>query len=195
MERYSIKVVAFYTKDTPYANIIKRLKSSLIKYGVDFYIKGYPSLQSWEENCGIKPTFIKHCLEKFDSDIFYVDADAEFIKPPNFMEFKGTVDPKFVFIKWDTPSKSWYELLSGSIYLPNNEQSIKIVNRWVEEQKVYPQRWDQLTLQAILPSILDNINILEYKWCYVLPHMKDFNIEPIIIHHQASREFKGIINS
>lgn len=197
-----MKVISFYTQDTPYEKNMEILWESFKKYDIDFCIRGYKDRGSWEENCGIKPEFIKYCLDRFEGeDLLYVDIDAEFVSEPKLEFFKEKKDPLFCFIEWSLKSEKHnikqkqYELLSGTIYFPNNKVSHNIVDKWIHSQKVNKKKWDQQVLQEILPYCIDNIKILPYEYCHVLPHMESFkDIEPIVKHHQASRTHKKVIN-
>lgn len=195
-----MKIISFYTQDTPYEENMKVLWESLKKYDLDFCLRGYEDRGSWEENCGIKPEFIKYCLDRFKGeDLLYIDIDAEIISEPKLEYFKDKEDPMFCLMQWDIEyeGKTFkdYELLSGSIYLPNNKLSHNIIDKWIYSQRVNKNEWDQKVLQEILPFFVKNVRILPYEYCYVLPHMKDFkNVKPIIKHHQASRTHKEIIN-
>ena len=49
----------------------------------------YEQRGSWEENCGIKPEFIFSMMKEHECDLFYVDADSEWLAKPDWKEFEG----------------------------------------------------------------------------------------------------------
>jgi len=73
-----MKVITYYTEN--YKTIVKPLLESLEKFELSYFAKEYANKGTWEENCAIKPFFIQECLEKFDEDLLWIDADAEVVQ-------------------------------------------------------------------------------------------------------------------
>lgn len=184
-------VVAFYTPE--YEKEIVRLENSCKKFNIELETRQYESRNKWEENCSMKSEFLLEMLNTLDDNIFYVDADAEFQREPEWEELEKYDEMGVVYHYWYYKTQLITELLSGSIYLPNNPQTIEIVEAWIEEQQKDRNIWDQKTLQKVVETYYnDSVFIMDKKWCYVADYMQVEN--PIIQHWQASRRLKGEIN-
>ena len=176
------KVVAFYTKDTPYEDVIQKLMGSMIKYNIPNYIKGYESRGAWVKNCAIKPEFLLHCLEDSDDNILYVDADAEFLQTPNYEIFDG----EFHYYKFKGK-----EALSGTLYLKNTERVKNFVRKWIEIQKQHPTVYDQQTMARAIEKVRGSLIVKELPQEYIkifdlMKHVEN----AVVLHHQASRRYK-----
>ena len=187
-----MKVIFYYTKNTPYEEQAKRLIESLEFYQQDY--TGYVTNSSgtWEKNCAQKSRVIERALEETEHDIFYVDADSEFVREPDWSEFEGLNIPAFIrFLHRDADSVVRSELISNSMFFPNNSLSRRIVQSWIKTQDKNPETWDQVTLQAVIDQNNVNYKTLSYEWGAI----DYFNIRnPIINQYQASRKLKKEIN-
>src|SRR5690348_12544495 len=85
-------VVSFYTKDTYYQWEVQNLIASCEKFKVEHYVEGIPSFGSWELNCAYKPFFIHQMLQKFKRPLFWLDADAVFVRKPEGLALFQEVD-------------------------------------------------------------------------------------------------------
>src|SRR3990167_2085091 len=105
----------------------------------------------------------------------------------------------FHMLDWN----SWYcnnsnvkELLSGTIFLRNNEKIKKLVEEWYFEANNYDM-WEQKALAKVLERS-NNINIyplpIEYIWINTLPNGTLPKLKPegkiFIEHFQASRKYR-----
>lgn len=189
-----MKVVSFYTKDTPYEEEVQNLIESCKKYEVDYYVEPVKNLGKWEWNCGQKPRVLYNALKKFPNEnLFYVDADAVFKRKPNWSHFKDMEYPAFAWFKWQSDKGEVTELLSGSIYIPNNEYSEKLLVVWTLRQNQNRDEWDQRVLQQIVETHEVQNYPLPLEWCKVKEYMKSID-EPYIEHYQASRRYKDNIS-
>jgi hypothetical protein len=80
-------VISYYTKDTPYEQEVQRLISSCQTFSIEAQIEPRPSLGSWEKNCAQKASFILQKLREVKRPVLWVDADAVFLRAPDFREF------------------------------------------------------------------------------------------------------------
>lgn len=193
-----MKIVAFYTKNTGYAEEVKKLKSSAKKNGYKAYVEGIKNLGSWDLNTKYKPYLILNAMEKYpDEDYFlFLDADAIVNKeiPTGNITGDIAVCHKPIVSK---KQKGW--LLSGTFFVKNNEKMKKIMYEWIEINKKNPKTYDQDTLYTILKRNFQEIKIqrLSLKYCKIngskcFTHKKIK--DPIISHNQASRRLKGKVN-
>lgn len=180
------KVVAFYTKDTPYENEIEILKASLKKHKIPHIIKGIESRGNWVLNAGAKPDFLLDILNDVDHDILYVDADAEFTCYPTIFD---DLQADIALHK-----RNGTEVLSGTIFIKNRNEAKAVISAWAAEQRRKPFLWDQKTLATILKAMENDFDFYELpaEYTKIFDKMKDVQ-NPIIIHNQASRRFKKMI--
>jgi len=182
----SFIVCAFYTENTPYEAEVLKLEADAELCKLEFYKQGYPNTGSWVRNCGLKPNFLAEMLQKFKGkNIVYIDADARIRRIPELFET----------IKADIGVHYWRgkELLSGTIFLRNNDRVKALVAKWAEAQEQSPETWDQKTLQAVLAKD-DTCEVLDIPPRYVKIHDKMTGVgRPIIEHFQASRRLKRAV--
>ena len=177
-----MKIIAYYTTNTPYEEEAKGLAESIRALGMDYTIVPYCSRGCWELNVGIKPEFIKEMLDKYEDDLLYIDVDARVRQVPVF----GNEDIGVHY-------KDGIELLSGTIYLKNNQRVKSLVALWCKTQKNKPMVWDQITLAIALKSFADDLKIRIRKLPPTYTQIHDLMRgcgAPVIEHFQASRKYK-----
>ncbi len=181
-------VVGYYTKNTIYEGKAKVLRRSLEKYKVPFMLQCIEDLGGWYANTCHKPTFLKEMLEKFPNhNIIYVDCDAEFFAFPElFNSFEGNVGVYLFDRSCYGNGTKGFEVLSGTIFLKNNEEVKEMIEKWEQECKSHPNVWDQKSLQKVLG---DNYEKLPGEYCKIFNQMQWIK-SPVIVHYQASREVR-----
>lgn len=185
-----MKFIGFYTKDTPYKQEAEQLAKQLNKYNLDYSIFEIESDKTWVRNCAKKPSIIKYALDRFNEDIFYIDVDARFLREPQLDELNSSIP---MIANWITPFRGrQFEILSGSIFFPNNDLSKRIVTEWENLQKPKMNVWDQKVLQLVIEQNNYEYESLPLKWCWIKEYMKDVE-DPIIWHTQASRRLRKTI--
>ena len=177
-----MKIVAFYTVNTPYEKEAEEFKESF--KGEDYHIYEVVNKGSWELNCAQKSECLYTALNDFKEDILYLDIDAR--KCREIPQIKSDI-PGFCI--WRRPWKGSddIELLSGTIFFPNNNLSRQVVSDWMAVQKSSPSTWDQKTLQSIHTKYAHFQ--MDLEWVYIEKFMKQVK-NPIILHTQASRRLK-----
>jgi len=183
-------IVAYYTKNTPYEQEIQNLVASIDRLGLNYYVHGYESRGHWLANIAIKPEFILDMLNRFpNQDLLYIDADAVIYQYPSFYDsLDSFVDVSVHYLRGK-------ELLSGTIFLRNNERVHRLVHRWLHIQTKHPGSWDQVTLdQAIKEDKNLRVEVSPPQYTQIFDIMKDSG-DPVIEHQQASRRFKRKVGS
>ncbi len=202
----SIKIISFYTTDTPYEKVMyEYLFPSIKKFELEWYIAGLPNLKSWAKNTSAKPHFILEALERNynkSNRLIFLDADATIEKYPQlFHDIPEEYDIACHYLDWD----SWYnngqnkkELLSGTMYIRDSKVVRGLIKEWANRAKK-DSKWEQNILQDLLverPEI--KVYPLPLEYCYIktLPsgHEPRVTCDPVIAHHQVSRMFKKIID-
>lgn len=205
--------VAHYTVDTPYEELVCRLKHSLKKFNLPYYIEPIKSLGSWRLNSNYSAWLVQKCLKMFPNrPILKTDADAVVQNYPYIFEDKD-FNPDVAACIWYRFRKRG-ELLGGTLYFANNEKSNKIVDDWVGLCNKYPtkrnpdlleqvlwkspnksdRKWAEGRSEFVLPEQILFKN-LPLEYCKIFDLMQDQVPEPIIEHFQASRKYRKTILS
>lgn len=190
MKESKFIVIAYYTGNTLYEDYAKELIQSLKLYDILYHVERIDDLGGWYKNIGHKPTFIKRMLLKFsDLNIVYVDCDARFFKYPKLFDELG-LDVNVAAHEFDR--RNWgrgdnkTEVLSGTIFLRNNETTLKLVEKWEQECQANPWAFDQKLLENILAG---DYYRLPGEYCKIFDTMRSIR-NPVIVHYQASRRVR-----
>jgi len=188
-----IPVVSFYTENTPYETEAFEMKESAHAVGLlDVNLFKVQSSGSWARNCQQKVEILIEACEVIKEPFLYVDADARFVCPPYLM--RGTLlscyDLAVHYFKQT-------ELLSGTIWVNPTVHTRTLLDMWQEACYKAPGIWDQKALSDVL-SKYPAVDVFklppEYTWIFDLsPKFYGFNLEPVIVHYQASRKYKNVI--
>ncbi len=145
-----VKVISFYTRNTPYEQEAFELQKSCTHFGIDADIQPVASLGSWEKNVAFKPFFIREQRQKKRGPLLWVDADASFLQAPDFAPFLSydfsvrtmeifSGDPRFA-------------LHAGTLFINDTPAAHVLMDRWCErcsEKGVIPFL-DQIALYEVL---------------------------------------------
>jgi len=205
MNKQPFIICSYYTLETPYQDIShKYLIPSIEKLQLKSDVRGIENKGSWQLNTSYKPQFIKEMLEKHNENIVWIDVDAEVLSYPYLFE---EIPEEYNFAAHMLNRNDWYniklephderELLTGTLFIRNNQNAKTIINIWTEECK-QNKAWEQKVLQKIFEQY--NIKICElpigYSYIKTLPDGSKPNIQcpsPVIIHNQVSRLLKNKI--
>jgi hypothetical protein len=213
MHPFSPVVVSFYTLDTPYQQEVLSLMQSCEKLGIEARIEGKKSHGCWELNCAHKPEFILQKLDQLQRPLLWVDADAIFLKKPQWKDF--TDCDLSVRIEEDLCGDHSSKVLSGTLFVNYTEEGLSLIRSWSNEcqmQLLYAKQvidifdfkpvpggyfWDQIALREVLSKQQGaKVRSLPVKYCTIFDLDEDElydRRETIIEHHQASRRFAKLI--
>jgi len=184
-------VVCFFTRDTPYAQESEGLEQSCREHEIHCHREGYGNRGTWVRNAAIKPEFLLEMFEKHPfQDLVYLDADARLRQYPTLFD-EVTADIGIHFRKRGGGRK---ELLSGTIYLKNNERVRAFIRAWAVEQQKRPEDWDQRVLADVLKRDGKDLNVWDIPptYCQIFDSMRNAGA-PVIEHMQASRRFRKLV--
>ena len=185
-------VVSYYTKGTPYQKEAVKLENSLMKHGIPYHIGAVPNRGSWQKNTHFKAIFIRNMLKEFIGvNIVFTDADSIFRTYPKLFEGLDC-DIAVHFRNWKHGQN---ELLSGTIYLANNEKVCQLIDDWIRINRKNPIIWEQQNLQRAVNSrkhIL-SLSYLPMEYCCIFDDEKRKFCKPVIEHFQASRKYRHVI--
>jgi len=181
-------IIAYFTRKTFYEEYVISLVKSLKRFELSYYIEGIKDLGGWYKNVNYKPTFIKRMMNRFpEINIVYVDCDAKFLQYPKLFEKIESNIAVHLFDKSHFNKKFMgFEILSGTIFLRNNDEAYKLVERWEELCKKKPHQWDQKSLEQVLNG---NFYHLPEEYCKIY-NLRYGAKNPVIIHLQASRRVR-----
>lgn len=197
----SVVVISFYTLNTPYEQEVLNLIESCENHGIKTCIEGRVSQSSWERNCAMKPFYILEKLEELKRPVFWVDADAVFLKEPVFAPFLDYDISVRIndFLTDDHSSK----VISNSIFVNYTLEGLNMIRAWCEECRSQLSKkdrvfefWDQVALRDVVLAA-KNAKIrpmpLGYAKIFDIDLFLIENQEVFIEHYQASRRFKRSI--
>lgn len=191
-----VLIAAFYTNDF-YWQQAQRLTASLDALRIrDYTLEKVYGPKTWNEAVSHKPRWIREmldCLEGYDG-LFYVDADAEFKRKPDWSAMKGC---DFACVEWKRYPTCDPEILTGSMYFANNDRVRGFVDEWDRLTPKYKNTYTPE--QRSLAEYLSKPNPIAFRrlplgWCRIFDDMKAMvkDEETIIEQWQKSREYKEI---
>lgn len=179
-------VVSFYTKGTGYQDHAAKFIESLIRLNVPHRVEGINSLGNWYANTQFKALYIREMLEAYPiRPVVWIDCDAIIHSYPAM----------FKIIDCDLAAhyRSWRlnpnELLTGTLFIANNDIMHKVVDEWIEENAKNPTTWDQKNLQKVTERHALRIHKLPADYCKIFDQPMGAG-SPVIEHFQASRQLK-----
>lgn len=191
------KIITYYTSN--YKEVFEKyLMPSLNKLNLDYLVIEIENLGSHQKNANYKPQFIYDALNKLNTDIVFLDADAEVLQNPILFNTL-TCDIACHLLDWN----SWYnktngqkEALPGTLFVKNNDKMKLFIKKWAELAKD-SYKWDGHILQEMLKEDKSIVFYnLPLSYCYIktLPDGKFPRVvvkEPIIVHNQISRIYRN----
>lgn len=195
--------VSYYTTDTPYEALANQLRKSLDRFNLPHRIEAIASRGSWVANTGLKSKFIEKVWNETDGPICWIDADAEILRPPNFV-FGNPFDIAMV------RRHGWYDM-AGFVYINKSDPAGRLVREWSRLCETNHHVWDQVLLTTAwyrtaretgLSSMFLNDGIFRFPrpWArdvrdklFYYPSKK--KIRPFIDQKQASRKLKAFVDA
>jgi hypothetical protein len=197
-------IVSYFTINTPYQLVAhNHILPSLEQMKLKSDIRGIESFGSWQANTRFKPKFIREMMNKHTEDIVFIDSDADVLEyPVLFDQIPEDYDIAVHILDRDL----WYnqnfneekEVLSGTLYIRNNDKVKEIVDHWIRLCEMAPEIWEQQLLQQVIKKNNVKVYELPISYCYIasLPDGREPFVKcdkPVIKHHQASRKFKMVV--
>lgn len=196
----NVLICAYYTTNG-YERIVKGLNDSLRSQGLSkqSIIKPVDPFPSWNDAVVYKPEFILSIMKEHpETDgILYVDADAKFVRSPDFSVFDGV---EVAFMRFKRSVHVPEEFLTGTMYFANTPAVQEFVEKWAYFTPRY-KRTD-CPEQSSLKDAVECFPDLAYlnlppEWVWIWDTFNEiFGMDhaPIVKHYQASRKMKRLIN-
>lgn len=176
-------VCAFYTPN--YEAYAHELRHSLEVLGINHFLKGYASTNSWEAATRLKPAFIAECLAKLEPlHVLYVDADAIVLHPLDLLD-KISTDVALSFeAERKHEERPQLRVVPGTIYVRSTPGGRRFVEAWRNvERDLGPRATDSVMLRIALAR-LQGLTITVLPGTYA---KGDPSSEQVIQHLRASR--------
>lgn len=188
MKLADIRLVTAYTRDTIYEDAAHDLVRSALDHGIEQAdAVRYESRGSWARNCNVKAEIVYASAMESDSPLLWVDADAEFVAPPDHLL---SVEAEFaVRMRDGALAQSCGPFMSGTIYVQPTGRSRRLLLAWMDEARAAPNEWDQRTLFRVW----DRMHRRPSSACLPVAYCRKFDEDdptgdrPVIVHSMFSR--------
>ena len=147
------------------------------------------SLGSWVRNAAEKARVIAAARANHPGRaVVYLDADARVMSRPSWF---NRLDCDFACRRL-----RGVEVLSGTLYFGPTDAATRLIDQWIREIERTPEEWDQRCLSRAM-SLTDGVRSLDLPWtyCHIFDHRHDDERAPVIVHRQASRRLKNVVNN
>lgn len=186
----SVKVICFYTPNSPYEQEATYLQTSCENFDIPFEIEPRACRGSWEKNVAMKPAFILEKLKSSNCPVLWVDADAHFLQEPDFYPFlQADFAVRYMELFQDRPE---YAISAGTIFINQTEAAHQLLEHWAKkcgDLGDIPFA-DQLSLYEVLKeNRVVKVLPLPITYCKIYDIDSFFiNDDQVVIEHrQASR--------
>jgi pyruvate-formate lyase-activating enzyme len=192
-------VIGYYTRNTGYEELAKRLQASLDLFNIEHHIIGVRNLGSWQRNTQFKPEFIKWQLRSRRRPVLYVDVDAVLHRYPSQIHnlIADSVDFAVHYFKHNAGMPQG-QLASGTLFFNYTEAAFELLDAWIDRCAQNPDMLDQLVLQELLDgrTMIDTertrMRVLPESYCKIFD-LTPGCPRPVIEHHQASRTLRQAV--
>ncbi len=189
----SVKVICFYTPNTPYQQEVIHLHTSCTSLNIPFEIEPLESKGSWEKNVAMKPAFILEKLKSSATPLLWVDADAVFLQKPDFSPFlHADLAVRFMEIFQDRPE---HAINAATIFINQTPAAHNLIEAWVQrcEELADIPYVDQISLYQVLKeNQRAKVLPLPVAYCKIYDIDSFFiNDDQVVIEQrQASRRYR-----
>lgn len=161
-------------------------------HGIPIEIEPLESKGSWEKNVAMKPAFILEKLRQNTCPILWVDADAVFLKKPDFSSFlQADLAVRFMEIFQEQPE---HAINAATIFINQTAQARQLVEAWVKKCEALSVPFaDQISLYQVLKENTEaKILPLPISYCKIYDIDSFFiNDDQVVIEQrQASRRYR-----
>jgi len=184
--------VSMYTPNTPYEKEVEKLIKSLEKYGVEYIVVPIGNSGSWALNCGQNARVIYEIMKRYEDDILLLDADSEVVSYPALFE---NIDCDIAIHRIKYPDRDRLEYCTGTLFCKENDRVKSFLREWSKMNSVSPD--DQINFMNVYEKSIIQLYDLPKEYCYIEGNRvhRHGACKPVIVHHQASRRLKEVINA
>ena len=191
------KIISFFTEGTPYKNLKDPFVNASRSVGVDPHIYTMPDKGNWIINTHQKLLVIQQALKDYpQTDIVWTDIDSRVVRYPSlFDDYSQSREFDACFLY--APHKNRKPTLTnGTMWFANNEASRLFIEECIQCNTQNLDKHDQHNMAEVLRESVKNNKLLAGKipWAKCCIFDRKPSKSPCIIHYQASRRFKKIVN-
>jgi hypothetical protein len=183
-EPMPLTAVCFYTTGTAYEQEAAELVASCDAVGLGCVTRGLEPRGSWERNCALKAGFVRSMRAELRGPLLWVDADARLARFPTELL---TLNADFAMHLLD----GWRGF-SATVYFDDTPEAARLIERWHERCEAEPDIWDQIHLDLAWEDTAREHDLttawLDERFAKIFD--RPANIDPVIVHTQASRRHK-----
>lgn len=194
-------IITHYTLNTGYEKEVKKLMKSLKRLDLEYHLYPIERQGDWRVNSNWCSRCVQIAMSEFPKrDLLRVDADAVFLRRPVLFENdeweQVDVGAVMTFFRWRPLPRG--EMLGGTLYFAGDRPHVRwLVDEWTLRATVTQSR---VRNPDILRKLMENefkdkihFRKMPLQYCKIFDHMKEVK-DGVILHNQASRRFKKIIN-
>lgn len=179
-------ITSFYT--APYRSQVDTLIKSLQKFRLIYDVQEIKSRGNWKANCLYRSTFLIDMMEKYNDDVVWLDADAEIMSHPSLLySIPQHIDLAFY-------NREGREFLLGTSYWKNSPLVKYLLMEWISicdpRSAAISQKDFMRLFQSKYVGKLE-VQLLPESYCHIFD--KPSQETPVIVHHQASRRLRRMI--
>lgn len=192
-------VISYYTKGTGYEQEVERLETSLRLHQLPHRIYPYAPAGSWRANLNFKSEVILAAFDRFPGkDIVFLDSDAIVRRYPvlfDSLSRSHKFDISAHFFNYRPESGDADELLSGTLWIQNNDVGRRLVAKWHEIGLANPGVRHQMCLKHAVAELKKEgvpvrVNRHPFAYTCIFDYAGAYSTEPVIEHFQASRRLR-----
>lgn len=191
--------VSFYTSGTGYEQEAAKLLGSAAKHNVPMTIYPYPSRGSWRANLNYKSALIRRALDENEgTDVVFIDADARIRSYPILFDELSAAKEFDIAAHFFMQSRlERGELLSGTLWIANNEAARRLVDSWHQLALSSPHIRHQKCLHLAMQKNEQGYRVchlpIEYTCIFDTPARR--GKVAVIEHYQASRRLRRAVRA
>lgn len=191
--------ISFYTAGTGYEQEVNKLIASLKTFKLPHHVFSFNPTGTWRGNLNFKSESILKGFDMFPGkDIVFIDADGIVRQYPTLFDELSShrrFDLSAHFFKYDPKSGDPDELLSGTLWIQNNETGRALVKRWHEVGLARPDVRHQMCLKVALEDLAAEglrvrVNRHPFAYTCIFDYYMAQRTSPVIEHFQKSRQLR-----
>jgi len=185
-------IISFFTDDWEYPQHAARFKAECDALGLKYFVERKESTKDYIKNTGIKPFYIRECVQQFRRPVCWIDIDAMILKKI-VVEMQ---DFDFAACKYSNRrlQREWAVATLCFNHTPN---ALKFLDLWCEnslrgtDEASFDTTWHMLRKEMKVFALPNTYNFVRWSLTLQIP-------EDTVICHQLSksedklrRKYKG----
>jgi len=170
-------IISFYTPDWNYPEFAAKLKSDCERLGLNHHFEKLASTGHYDQNCNLKPAFIRDTIIRVQQPVFWMDIDGTILNFPPIPPEAYKHDIALNRLPWR--ANPW--CVSSMLFNPTQNTKI-LLNRWIS---LTDKKIDHDAFICAVKEIKD-LSIFELAPEYITFVKKNVPQEACYIVHRVS---------